>query len=262
MLPSHARALGILVVPNRVVLDGVAYRDGVDITAQQFFARLPRLKRMPYTTPAAPREFYDAYQLAFRQGATDVLSLHVSSTISNAFAHAKEAREKMPYASIQLFDTQQAGIGIWPALTQATLLANQGAPLDEVVDLARSVLARTRLFFVVETLEYLRRNGRVGRVRALLGTLMDAHPVLTIRQGEVVVLGTVQSFGRALQHMRDLALAEEAELVLISASSIGHVGRLESLLQGRYSGQIERTWSSPTIGANTGPAVGMAVVVR
>src|SRR5271165_1826503 len=78
ILPSHARALGIILVPNRVVLDGAVMRDGVDLTAAQFYAALARTRSLPYTLPASPEDLYAAYQFAFRQGATDVVSLHVS----------------------------------------------------------------------------------------------------------------------------------------------------------------------------------------
>jgi len=262
ILPHHARALGIVVVPNLVVMDGAVLRDGIEITSTQFFSRLPHLRSMPYTVPAAPRDFYVAYQAAFNQGATDVLSIHVSSRLSQVIQHAAAAREHMPHASIYLLDSLQAGIGIWPAVTKAAQLASRGAPIGDVYDTARSILARTRLYFVVETLEYLRRGGRMGRARELLGTVLDAHPILTIRDGEVTPLGSVRPRERALLHMRDLALAEEPEAMLICASTIERINEMERLLQERYRGVVEKTWLGPTLGANTGPVTAIAVVVR
>jgi DegV family protein with EDD domain len=262
ILPHHAQALGIVVVPNLVVLDGAILRDGIDITSTQFFSRLPRLRRMPYTLPAAPRDFYHAYQAAFNHGATDVLSIHVSSRLSQVIQHAAVAREHMPQAPIYILDSLQAGIGIWPAVTKAAQLASRGAPIRDVYDTARSILARTRLYFVVETLEYLRRGGRMGRARELLGTLIDAHPILTIHDGEVAPLETVRRRERALLRMRDIALAVEPEAVLICASTIERIGEMESLLQQRYAGVIEKTWLGPTLGANAGPVTAIAVVAR
>jgi DegV family protein with EDD domain len=262
ILPRHAQALGIVVVPNLVVMDGVALRDGVDITSAQFFSRLPYLRSMPSTLPAAPRDFYFAYQTAFHQGATAVLSIHVSSRLSQVIQHAQVAREQMPQAPIYLLDTLQAGIGIWPAVTKAAQLANRGAPIDEVYGAARSILMRTQLYFVVETLEYLRRGGRIGRARELLGTMMDAHPILTIRDGEVAPLANVRSFERALRYMRDVALAHTPETVLICASTIERISQMERLLQQRYGDVIDKTWLGPTLGANAGPVTAVAVVSR
>jgi DegV family protein with EDD domain len=260
ILPRHAQALGIVVVPNLVVMDGVTLRDGVDITAAQFFSRLPHLRSMPYTLPAAPRDFYYAYRTALNQGATAVLSMHVSSHLSQVIQHAQVARERLPQAPIYLLDTLQAGIGIWPAVTKAAKLASMGAPIDEVYATARSILARTHIYFVVETLEYLRRGGRIGRARELLGTLMDAHPILTIRDGEVAPLENVRNFDRALLHMRDIALAQEPEAVLICASTIERIGQMEHLLHLRYDGVVDKTWLGPTLGANAGPVTAIAVV--
>jgi DegV family protein with EDD domain len=262
ILPRHAEALGIVVVPNLVVMDGEALRDGIDITSAQFFSRLPRLRSMPYTAPAAPRDFYYAYQAAFRQGATDVLSIHVSSRLSKVIQHAQAARERLPRAPIYLLDSRQAGIGIWPAVTKAAKLASMGAPIHEVYATASSILARTHIYFVVETLEYLRRGGRIGRARELLGTLMDAHPILTIRDGEVTPLENVRTFDRALLSMRDIALAQTPEAVLICASTIERIGQMEQLLYQRYDGVVDKTWLGPTLGANAGPVTAIAVVTR
>jgi len=262
ILPRHAQALGIVVVPNLVVLDGVVLRDGIDITSAQFFSRLPHLKSMPSTLPAAPRDFYFAYQTAFEHGASAVLSIHVSSRLSRVIQHAQVAREWLPQAPIHLLDSLQAGIGIWPAVTKAAQLANLGAPLDEVFAAANSILVRTQLYFVVETLEYLRRGGRIGRARELLGTMMDAHPILTIHEGEVAPLATVRSFERALLHMRDIALAHTPETVLICASTIERISQIERLLLQRYLGVIDKTWLGPTLGANAGPVTAIAVVTR
>src|SRR5215472_10582315 len=82
ILPSHARALGIILVPNRIVLGGKVWRDGVDLTAAQFYAALPASKTLPYTLPAPSEDLYTAYRFAFQQGASEVLSLHVSGRLS------------------------------------------------------------------------------------------------------------------------------------------------------------------------------------
>jgi fatty acid-binding protein DegV len=98
IIPRHAQALGIMVVPNLVVMDGAVLRDGIEITSAQFFSRLPYLRSMPSTLPAAPRDFYFAYQTAFHQGATAVLSIHVSSRLSQVIQHAQVAREQIEIA--------------------------------------------------------------------------------------------------------------------------------------------------------------------
>lgn len=262
ILPSHAQALGIRVVPHWIVLDGSPYRDGVDITPAQFFARLPQAHSV-YTEPASVQALQFAYQAALRQGATDVLSIHISSRLSAVVQHAMAARQELATASIQVIDSRQAGIGMWPAVIAAAKLASTGAPLAAVAATAMTLLARTRVYFLVESLEYLRRGGRIGRARELLGTLVSAHPILTIEDGEVTPVETVRPRSRALLRLRELAFAQgQPETLLICGTAVEAIDGLERLLAEQYRGWIEKTWLGPTLGANTGPVLALAAVMR
>lgn len=263
ILPSHAHAIGVIVVPSRIVMDGEVFRDGIDISASQFYARLPRLHTLPYTEPAAPQEFYAAYQTAFRQGATAIVSIHVSSRLSKITQHASAAAEYLDPTAIDVIDSRQAGIGMWPAVIRAAQLARAGAPLHIIHETAVSILGRTRLYALVESLEQLRRNGRIGRARELLGTLLDAHPIITIEQGEVTPVDTVRPRARGLLRLRELVREVGAiETLLVCGTSIESIGQIEAVLAEQYQGTIQKTWLGPAIGANTGPCVAVAVVAR
>jgi DegV family protein with EDD domain len=263
ILPSHAQAIGAFVVPSWIAMDGVLLRDGVDISASQFYAQLPHLRTPPHTEPASPQDFYRMYQTAFLQGATSVVSIHVSSRLSKIVEHATIARDHMPYSTIDIIDSLQAGIGMWPAVTRAAQLARMGAPISVIHDAATSILARTRLYALVESLEQLRRNGRIGRARELLGTLLDAHPIITVEQGEVTPVETVRTRARGLARLRELVQASgDLETLLICGASIESIGQLETVLSGTYHGIIQKTWLGPAIGSNTGPCVAVALVVR
>jgi DegV family protein with EDD domain len=264
ILPRHAQAIGIIVVPNRIVLDRSVLRDGIDITPSQFYVRLPHALSPPYTEPASAQDLYSAYQIAFQQGATDILSIHVSSRLSKVVEHAMAAREHLAPAAIQVIDSRQAGIGMWPAVIRASQIASMGAPIQDVYNMAQAILARTRVYFMVETLEYLRRSGRIGRAQELIGTLFDAHPILTIHNGEVAPVETARPRGRALQRMRELMLSSGGTIdsLLVCGTSIESIAQMEVLLSEWYPGAIQKTWLGPTLGANTGPAVAAAVVVR
>lgn len=261
ILPQHARALGILVVPNHVLLDGRVLRDGLDITPAQFFARLPHARQVS-TQPATSRDFYYTYQAAFQQGATDVLSIHVSSRVSRVVQNALAVQQFLAPAPIHIIDSQTAGIGMWPAVIGAARLANAGASIEDVRRATFELLARTRMYFLVESLEYLRRAGRIGRAREMLGTVLNAHPILTIRDGEVAPVETVRPRWRALRRMRDLAFADGTpETLLICGSGIEAIAELEQVFAQGYNGMIQKTWLGPTLGANAGPLLAFAVVV-
>jgi DegV family protein with EDD domain len=263
ILPSHARALGAVVVPSQIVLDGAVYRDGIDITAAQFYARLPRLRTPPRTQPAAPQEFYEAYRAAFGQGATAIVSIHVSGRLSKIVEHAAAAHAHLAPAAIDVIDSRQAGIGMWPAVTRAAQLARLGASPQEIHAATLSILARTRMYALVESLDQLRRTGRIGRARALLGTILDAHPIITIERGEVMPVDTVRTWARGLQRLRELVRAVGTpETLLVCGASIEAIAKLEAVLAEEYSGTIEKTWLGPAIGSNTGPCVAVAVVAR
>ena len=263
ILPNHARAIGALVIPTRIVMDGAVFRDGIDLTASEFYARLPRLQTPPSTEPASPQEFYQAYRTAFFQGATAIISIHVSSRLSKTVEHAAAAGGYFPPHSIDVIDSLQAGIGMWPAVIRATQLARLGAPAHVIRETASSVLARTRLYALVESLEQLRRNGRIGRAQALLGTMLDAHPIITIEQGEVTPVETVRPRARGLLRLRELVQEAGAlETLLVCGTNIESIGQLEAVLAEQFQGPIQKTWLGPAIGANTGPCVAVAAVAR
>jgi fatty acid kinase fatty acid binding subunit len=263
ILPSHAQAIGAFVVPSWIAMDGAYLRDGIDISASQFYARLPHLRTPPHTEPATPQEFYHVYQTAFRQGATAVVSIHVSSRLSKIVEHAMIARDHLAPGTIDIIDSLQAGIGMWPAVIRAAQLARMGAPLPVIHETTISILARTRLYALVESLEQLRRNGRIGRARELIGTLLDAHPIITVEQGEVTPVETVRTRARGLARLRELVEnAGELETLLICGASIESIGQLETVLADTYRGIIQKTWLGPAIGSNTGPCVAVALVAR
>jgi DegV family protein with EDD domain len=263
ILPSHAQAIGVLVIPNRIVLEGQVLRDGIDITASQFYAYVPRAKTPPSTQPPPASDFYQAYLESLRHGASAIVSVHVSSQLSQVVQQATAARDALAGAPIVVIDSLQLGIGMWPAVIEASRLAHLGAPPQDVQACALALLARTHAFVMVESLEPLRRSGRIGRVQELLGTLVDARPILTLAQGEARVVETPRGHRHGLLRLRDVALSLGAiETLLICGTSIEAIGEMEAAVAESYSGTIQKTWLGPAIGANMGSAIAVAVVVR
>src|SRR5258706_7392800 len=205
ILPSHARALGVLVIPNRIVLDGWVLREGFDITAAQYYAHLAHARSAPFTEPAPPADFYNAYVAILRAGAPAIVSIHTSSRLSQVVRHAVAARDYLAPATIDVIDSLQLGIGMWPAVIEASRLANLGAAARDVHQRVVALLARTHAFVLVESFEALRRSGRIGRVQGRVGTPIGWQPVLTLDQGKARLGETVRSRRRALLRLCDLA---------------------------------------------------------
>jgi len=146
---------------------------------------------------------------------------------------------------------------------QAAQLASLGGSVQNIHERVVSILARTQVYVMVESLEPLRRSGRIGRAQELVGTLVDAHPILTLTHGEAAPVDTVRPRRRALLRLCELVRAAGAiETLLVCATSIEVIAQMEALLAEQYKGPIQKTWLGPTNGANIGPAVAVAVVAR
>ena len=261
ILPSHAQALGILVVPNRILLEGRVYRDAIDLTAAQFYARFPRTGLAVATAPASAEDFYATYQWAFAQGATAIVSIHASRRVSQVFSNAVAARDALAPAVIDVIDSQLVGVGMWPAVVRAAKLASMWASPQAVHELVVAVLARTRLYSLLESLDYVRRGGRSPRAVNLFGRVMSAYPILTYQGGEAVPVESVRTRRRGLQRMCELALGHGAvESLLVCGTSAEWMAQMEAVLSEVYHGPLEKSWLSPTVGVHTGPSVGIGIV--
>jgi len=234
ILPSHAQALGILVVPNRITLEGRVYRDAIDLTAAQFYARFPWVGRSVATEPASAEDFYHTYQWALAQGATAIVSIHASRRVSKVYANAVAARDALAPAMIDVIDSQLIGVGMWTAVVRAAQLASMGASPQAIHEHVLAVLARTRLYTVLESLEYIRRGGRSPRAVQLFGRMMNAYPILTYQDGEAAPVDSVRTRRRALQRMRELALGQWAvESLLVCGTSVEWIAQMEAVLTER-----------------------------
>jgi DegV family protein with EDD domain len=261
ILPSHAQALGIVVVPNRILMQGRFYRDAIDLTAAQFYAWFPRVGLGVETAPASAEDFYSTYQWAFARGATAIVSIHASRRVSQVFSNALAARDALAPAVIDVIDSRLVGVGMWPAVVRAAKLANIGASPQTVHEQAVAVLARTRLYTLLESLDYVRHGGRSPRAVHLLGRAMNALPILTYQDGEAVPVESVRTRQHGLQRMRDLALGQGAiESLLVCGTSAEWIAQMEAVLVEEYHGPLEKTWLSPTVGVHTGPSIAIGIV--
>lgn len=262
--PDEARALGITVVPLRVFFGGRQFWDGVDLTPPQFYQLLGQATQLPHTEPPDAPMMYDLYTRLIAQGAPAIVSIHISSRLSATVAAASEAARHLdPRVPVAVVDSEQVSIGLLPAVRFAAQMAQVGAPLDAIKQAVHDVLRRTRLYFLVETLEYLQRGGRIGRAQRLLGTLLDAKPLLTIAEGEVAPVETVRPRQRAHERLTELVRG----LGPVSELYIGQTDETLGQTVGRDIGQfypnlLHRGWIGATVGTHMGEGVGVAAVLR
>ena len=262
--PALAAEHGVTVVAQSVLFGDEELRDGVDIDADGFFARLDGAAELPTTSQASPGAFRDAYARLRDEGATGILSLHVSGKLSGTLDSARQGAQQVEGVPIELVDSRLATLALGIGVVAAAKAAAAGASLEQVRDAAADQFARTHVFFLVDTLEYLRRGGRVGRAQELVGGLLRVKPLLSLQDGEVVPVGRVRTKAKAVEELiaRASALLPAAQIGAMHAAAADDleavIGRLRALDPAAeiVSGQI-----GPAIGVHTGPGMlGLAIV--
>ncbi len=199
--PDVVERLGITVLPMKIHIGQKTYRDGVDITAQDFFKKAEHAPTPPTTTPPSAREFEEAFAELTKQ-TDEVVGIFTSSKLSQAFRIAtRAAAPLLGRSKIVVIDSQLITVGLGMLVTAAAQLAADGGSLDDVVRLVRGLIPRIYIAFFVETLDYLEHGGRVGKAQALLGGMLSIKPLLILEEGEIVALEKVRTRQKAIEKL-------------------------------------------------------------
>jgi DegV family protein with EDD domain len=265
-LPAELVAeLGITVVPLQVVFGDKPYRDGVDISSEQFFQMLSEAKELPHTSQPSVGEFQRVYE-TLAADTERILSIHLSAGFSGTVGTAQlAARELIGRCAIDVIDSGTVSMAMGFAVIAAARAARDGGDLETCAAAARSVLRRQRLAVTVDTLEYLRRGGRIGRAQAFVGGLLRLKPILTIRNGETFPLARVRTRRRALDEMLRICLEDATieEAIIMDSTTPDDARFLTEEVSKRCPGvQIYSGRIGPVIGVHGGPGlIGLAVVI-
>ncbi|MFV2010923.1 MULTISPECIES: DegV family protein [unclassified Micromonospora] len=195
----------LTVVPLTVLVDGVERREGLDLTPTEVAHALTVRRSTVSTSRPAPEQFAETYRRLLGAGSSGVVSVHLSAGLSGTVAAAELAARQTGPDRVAVVDSGSTGMGLgFPALAAATVAAT-GGDLAEVSAAATAAAARTRTFFYVDTLEHLRRGGRITAASALLGTALAVKPILRVQDGHIVLRDKVRTAARALAKLVDLA---------------------------------------------------------
>ena len=264
--PDRARALGITVVPLSVHFGDEIFRDGIDLDGPGFYRKLVKSSALPTTSTPPPGLFEETYRSLIRDGATGVIALHIGSELSATYSNSVTAAERISAETgvpIAVFDSRQvsAGIGI-PAEILARE-ANNGASLDQLKAHAESLIARMRLVAVLDTLEFLKRGGRVGGARAFLGTLLSVKPILEVKDSRVVAVEQPRTFARAKERLGQLVAAlGPLEAVGIAKSDDAVGEQLLAVTRTFWRGDVEMFPLGAVIGTHAGPGAGAIIALK
>ena len=196
-----AEALGITVVPLYVHFGLEVFKDQVELTADEFYRRLVTEEEFPKTSQPSIGDFIAVYERIGRD-ADGIVSVHVSEKVSGTLNSARQAALQADVSCpIEVQDTLQASMGIGMVAIEAATVAAGGANVGQVADAARDAISRCQCFALLDTLEYLQKGGRIGKARALLGTLLRIRPMIVMRDGEVHELGKERTRRKAIDRL-------------------------------------------------------------
>ena len=262
MSQEAIKELGLEMVPLTVLIGDQAYRDGIDITSEEFYQRLPTLSKLPTTSQPSPGLFLKAYEKAVAEGMS-VISLHISAKLSGTYANAVVAARNFPEGRVRVFDTQQVSAGIAFFAQTAVEMSRAGKSIDEIEAEMNRIRGLVKIIATVDTLEYLHKGGRIGGLKSFFGSLLSVKPILQLKEGEVQPLEQVRTRGKALQRVAELAksMGKIDRLAIMHAADPSSANELVNLLAPVFP--KEKMYISelgPVIGAHAGPrTVGVGI---
>ena len=262
--PELLQQYDIGVIPLHVNWGGKSLLDGVDITPDEFYARLPMSKDNPSTSQPSVGEFQEFFSKV-AETADSIVGIFISEELSGTLSSARTALKTMDDYPIEIIDSRSTTLGLGLMALAAARAAEEGEEYKAVAEVVRAIVPKIRIIFVVDTLEYLHRGGRIGGAQRFIGSMLSIKPVLHIDDGRIESLSSVRTKKKAVNHMLDVftqemkgkhgihvgvlnaAVSQESEIIAQQVRE-----RVETV-------EILRGELSPVIGTHTGPgAVGLA----
>jgi DegV family protein with EDD domain len=265
-LPAEVIAsYGIGVVPLYINIGDRGYLDGVEITRAEFYNNLPTYTVQPTTAAPPPEKYWAIYETLAGQGATEILSIHISQALSAVVDTARLAAQEFKSIPVTVFDSQQLSLGTGFLVETAARLAQAGCTLEEILEVLNDQIRRSYVFAALDTLKFLRRSGRLNGVMAGLGSLLQLKPIMKMHDGKPDA-ERVRTRKRAMQRVVDL-LREKGPLERVAIVHTHAPTYVEELRQQAAhllpAGEILSMDITPVIGAHIGPgAAGFAVITE
>ena len=258
-LPEElVREHGIHIIPLNVHFNGSVYKDLVEIREEEFFRRLAAASELPSTSQPSAGEFAEVFRQA-AQGADGVVAIVLSSGLSGTYSSAMTARDMLPDIPIEVVDSRTTSMGLGFLALAAARAAREGKSLDEIRSLLESIIPRIHVWFVLDTLKYLAKGGRIGGAQALMGSVLSIKPILQVEGGRVEQLDKVRTRGKAVDRMVELFKREvdgrPVHCSIINTLALGEAEQLKARVQADFP-QVQDmmiTGVSAAIGTHVGP---------
>jgi DegV family protein with EDD domain len=262
-IPSELlTALKIEMIPALLIIDGESFEDGSQLSRSDFYKGLPTYNRPPTTATPSPAYFEAAYQRFFKDGIEHVVSLHVASTLSGMITAASQAAQAFA-DRVYVIDSGQVSLGLGFQVVEAAEAANQGHPLAKVLAAIDHARLRVRVAALINTLEYVRRSGRVNWLRAGMGDLLRIKQLLGVRDGTIEDLGKTRTFDRAMKELlrigRSWGMCQRLAVLHTGVRDLAE--QVAKTLQDQSTTHTQIVEVTTIIGAHIGPgSIGLAAL--
>ena len=259
--------LNIKVVPLNVHFGDTSYKDGVQISPDEFFEKLTTGSIFPSTSQPSIGEFIEAYEETWEEG-SEIVSIHISSKLSGTYNSAFQARKELEgKMEIRLVDSLTASMSTGLAVISAALAAQEGKSGPECAKIANNILEKSSIYVMLDTLEFLEKGGRIGKARSMLGNILKIKPLLTVESGEISEFGKARSRRAALLKLQQAAsqFGPVQQIAVVYSTgeedALNFAKSLEKLLPGQEKPIVSRV--GPVIGTHAGPnVIGVALVAK
>lgn len=219
----------ITVLPLTVLFGEEEYRDWVDITPSDFFKRMRESEKLPTTSMVTPNEFSKSYDTYLKEY-DEIISIHLSSHASGTYNSAMLAKEMINKDKIHVIDTKNYTFGYGQFVVEAAKMASEGKSSKEIVEKLKYFNENLKTLFVVDTLEYLKKGGRLSATKATIGTLLNLKPILTVKEGKIIAIDKARGFKKALKRIAEIIQEEGSDLGnQILKAKVGHADNYEHL---------------------------------
>lgn len=256
---------GITVIPLFVTHEGKAYRDGIDITPEDFYPLLQKSTELPKSSQPTPDQFRELYR-GLLERAQEVISIHISEGLSSTVAAARAAAEYVAKDRIHVVDSKFVSYGVALQAVEAARLAREGKTARSILDSLTKLRQRTEMLFTLDTMHYLYKGGRIGKVSSLMGSILGIKPVIRVEDGVYVPAGKARSIKLALSAIVEYLSKVYGHQKVLVAYGHGQGESYAKMLNDMVKSTLNVSATpqafkvGPVIGVHTGPGtVGLAV---
>ncbi len=255
--PAEAAASGIHVVPLLVSFGKETFRAGVELSVPDFWKRMTAPDApFPTTAASSPGEFKEAYEAAFAAGAEAIVSIHVAGTLSGTIKSAQIARDMLPDREIHLVDSLGASMAEGILARMGVELAEADVPAEEIAEALETRAPDMRIYLSLDTLEYLKKGGRISGTQAAIGTLLSVKPIIMVKHGEVSTVERVRTRSKARERLLELITERPVERISILHTLSPDVEEFRAEVLRRLPDLDPHAVSIELVGASVGPHLG------